>query len=271
MVGPIAQLVALACFLNVKLRGQTVPTFFPSNSTATFCDRIRFMRPGKREEDDWEIVASSTDDWFDWVATQNYLFAYLDYAPVNDPLLSDRLSAGFVGGGGRWLLGTAKHGECDYWQAGWKVWDQKAPDRRIWRVDYGLMGFDNEFQGVPKSDLVALSEEFTSTLSAIEQFARKHQLDGFADAFALGRKCLQSDDPLSLIFHKDLSPDGLLDLNSLRLLAACQAASVFGGMGSWNDMSFDGEEGKTYDQLSDSLFALINRSICAATNSPVAS
>jgi len=270
MVGPIAQIVALACFLNTRLREQPVPVFFPTSSTATFCDWIRFMRPGKNEEDDWQVVASSPDQWFDWVAEQKYLFAYLDYSPVNNPRLSDRLSAGFVGGGGRWLLGTAKQGDCDYWQAAWKVWDQKALDRRIWRVEYGLVGFDNEFEGVSKTDLIALSEEFISILSAIEQFARKHQLDGFAEAFALGQKCLRSGDPFALVFHKDLSPDGLLDLNAARLLAACQAASVFGGMGSWNDMSFEGEEGKVYEHLSDSLFALINRAVCAAANSPVA-
>jgi hypothetical protein len=37
-------------------------------------------------------------------------------------------------------------------------------------------------------------------------------------------------------------PAGLLNLSAAQLLTACRTPWVFGGMGSWNDMSFDGKE-----------------------------
>ncbi len=50
------------------------------------------------------------------------------------------------------------------------------------------------------------------------------------------------------------------------MLAACQKAWVFGGMGSWNDMGFDGEDQKDYVRLSEALFQALNAAIVAAAN-----
>jgi hypothetical protein len=41
-------------------------------------------------------------------------------------------------------------------------------------------------------------------------------------------------------------------------------------MGSWNDMSFEGEDQKRYDYLSDTLFVLLTRAIAASANTTVA-
>jgi hypothetical protein len=50
------------------------------------------------------------------------------------------------------------------------------------------------------------------------------------------------------------------------MLDAAQSAWVFGGMGSWNDMSFDGEEQREYEEVSEQLFTAVNNAICVATN-----
>lgn len=42
MVGPTAQLVALACHFNA--RAMPAEAFFPANSTCTFCEHIHFIR-----------------------------------------------------------------------------------------------------------------------------------------------------------------------------------------------------------------------------------
>lgn len=76
-----------------------------------------------------------------------------------------------------------------------------------------------------------------------------------------------ANDPLALVYHKDLVPEGLLSLSARQILAACQAAWVFGGMGSWNDLAFDGQEQSRYRGLSNELFALLNMAICASVNS----
>jgi hypothetical protein len=37
-------------------------------------------------------------------------------------------------------------------------------------------------------------------------------------------------------------------------------------MGSWNDMSFEGDAGKEYETASEQLFSALNDAICAAAN-----
>jgi hypothetical protein len=107
-------------------------------------------------------------------------------------------------------------------------------------------------------------------LNEIEAFARRLQRNAFAECFAKARLCLSADDPLALTFHKDFAPPGILPHNAAQMLAACQAAWVFGGMGSWNDQIFEGQDGKEYDRLSAALFGLLNESICAAANASAA-
>jgi len=182
-------------------------------------------------------------------------------------MLSDRMSAGFVGGGGDWYIATQRGNKGDCWRAYWKVWDRSAPNNRIWQVDYLLVCDADVTEDPSATDLKGLSERFSSVLVDTEGFAKKHGHDNFAKCFARALECLSSNDPFSLVYHKDLAPAGLLRLDAMRLLACCQAAWVFGGMGSWNDICFEGDENREYERLSDALFNLINEAICEAANS----
>lgn len=70
----------------------------------------------------------------------------------------------------------------------------------------------------------------------------------------------------STTYHSDLAPTPAIPLEAKQLLAAVQAAWVFGGMGSWNDLGFDGDDQREYDALSGKLFLLINQTLCSAIN-----
>ena len=65
----------------------------------------------------------------------------------------------------------------------------------------------------------------------------------------------------------DLARGGRLPLDARQILGAAQAAWVFGGMGSWNDLGFEGHAQDEYTALSDELFSLLNQAICEAANS----
>lgn len=67
-------------------------------------------------------------------------------------------------------------------------------------------------------------------------------------------------------YHKDLYFPGSLSKTSEAMLDAAQSAWVFGGMGSWNDMTFDGEERREYEAASEELFTAVNNAICVAAN-----
>jgi hypothetical protein len=273
MVGPTAQLIALACHFNGRARGIPAEIFFPSNSTCRFCEYVRLVRRrcnwfGKSTS--WQTDASTPDVWLAREAKPDRS-ALILHQRFDDPRISDRMSAGFIGGGGRWLLTTTSGGSCDVWEAGWEVGNRDAADQRIWRVTYGLIE-ENSRTDFPRSQsLDVLHRSLRSSLEEILLFAERNQLEGFAGCFRKGIACLSAKDPFELVFHKDLAPAGLLGLAAKQILAACQAAWVFGGMGSWNDMGFDGEEQVVYERVSENLFSLLNECICAGTNSSAGS
>ena len=72
-------------------------------------------------------------------------------------------------------------------------------------------------------------------------------------------------------YHGDLAPEGSLPPLARCLLDACQTAWVFGGMGSWNDLTFDGPDGAEYDRVSEWLFTALNEAIYTGANSSCAS
>ena len=59
----------------------------------------------------------------------------------------------------------------------------------------------------------------------------------------------------------DFAPESILPAEARQLLAAVHWSWVFGGMGSWNDLLFEGEDQKTYDRISERLFQAVNAAI----------
>jgi hypothetical protein len=88
----------------------------------------------------------------------------------------------------------------------------------------------------------------------------------FADCFGKAIESLTGTDDPKHGYHRNLAPIGLLSDQAARTLDACQASWVFGGMGSWNDLGFDGEDQRLYERGSERLFRAINAAIAAATN-----
>lgn len=268
MNGTNAQFVSLTCHGNAALRGLETPQFFPSNSTCQFCDRITFVELsktffGKSKEVE---VANTPDMWFAYLKRAGARGLRLVSSPRNDSGISDRMSAGFVGGGEAWSIEAIHtNGRSNYWQSRWEVWNQDAPERRIWRVAYGRVSESKTI--IPSTpELPMIRSELQSALQDIREFALCNDCGGFADCFAKGIAVLARSSAAQRGYHQDIAPLGCISPVAASLLDACQHAWVFGGMGSWNDMGFDGEKGKDYDRVSERLFRALNQAIAAATN-----
>ena len=129
MNGPIAQIVALTCHANAFLRGKRIPRLFPTNSTCQFCDRVtfvEFVKPlfGSQQE---KTVAQNPDEWFALLRVRNTHGVRLARSSHSDPRISDRMSAGFIGGGGIWSMEVLlPKQQSDFWAARWEVWNQNA-------------------------------------------------------------------------------------------------------------------------------------------------
>ena len=268
MNGPIAQIVALTCYGNAILAERQAPQFFPANSTSQFCEYVKFVEItksffGKPSE---KVVASTPDDWLASLRTKKVLGIRLHRTAQNDPKVADRMLAGFVGGGGTWMMEVCRaDGRSEFWASRWEVGDQQAKDRRIWRVTYGLVT-EAKTADIKQKPTPETTDAFRKSLRAIHVFAERENCEGFAKCFATALQAL--DDPKTDAgYHKDIAPPGHLDDGAMSLLKASMSAWVFGGMGSWNDMGFDGSKQKEYESVSESLFTVINEAILTAANS----
>ena len=271
MQGTIAQIISLTTHGSVFLTGRPTDGFYPNNSTFKFCEYVRFVDL-KKNGAQWDELPYAEDppSWFERLKNEGATAVRMIYAStggqqVGDRKISDRMLVGFVGGGGRWILEVVKSRGSDFWEVGWKVGDKDRKDQRIWRVTYGRIAANQAPAGNPPNDLAGLKARLGEILRAIGAFARNHKLDGFAQAFERGLAQLDAADPAGP-YHVDLAPASALPLPAAQLLAAAQSAWVFGGMGSWNDMGFEGEDQETYERLSEELYKLLNATLVVAAN-----
>jgi hypothetical protein len=272
MNGPIAQIVALTCHANAFLRDMSVPEFFPDNSTCKFCDWVKFVSVsktlfGKSRE---TLVAQNPNEWFQNLKSSGTLVVRLSCTSQNKPGISDRMSAAFVGGAGTWAMETVRErGKPSFWLSRWQVWNQKAPERRIWRVDYVRVSEAASAES-HNADLELTQERFRSALSEIHGFSEKQGSDGFTACFARAIETLDSHGEKRHGYHKDLFVKGVAPQLAEALLDAAQSAWVFGGMGSWNDLGFEGADQIEYKRVSQQLFAVLNETIRLAANASCA-
>ena len=265
MNGPIAQLAALTCHGNAFLGGRDFPAFFPSNSTCRFCDRIEFVEFEANAKGDQirKTLAANPDAWIHELPIREVDGLRLLFGARNDPHISDRMSAGFAGGGHVWTLEVKRDdGLSEYWSPDWSVWNADAPDRRIWRVSYRLT-LTKPSEPYKGRNLAIVKQTFRESLTEIQEFSERHTQGIFAQHFADALASL--DDPGADVgYHKDIAVPGQLNADAESLLKASMCAWVFGGMGSWNDMGFAQPIQTEYENESDKLFDVIHEAIEAS-------
>jgi hypothetical protein len=266
MNGTIAQAVALVCHANGAIRG--LPSlFWPTNSTTQFCEFVRFVRfERKLFGGHQEAAAANTpDEWFDTLIKQRTIAVRLQHGPGAADALPDRMSAGFVGGGGHWILEVLGADErVSRWIARWEVGKRGAPDHRIWRVTYGLVQRSRPERNVARPSFVDVRAELSAALTEIHAFSEQHGVNPFTALFARALDSMGGGPATG--YHKDLAPEGVLGDDARTVLDACQSAWVFGAMGSWNDLGFEGDEQQRYERVSERLYQAVLAAIVAATN-----
>lgn len=266
----IAQVVALTIYGNAcLLRPSAAAGFYPANSTFQYCEYVNFVDL-RAEGNQWleEAFASDPLVWFETLRKHGVNTLRMQYGSSGQAQPADRMLVGFIGGGGRWLMEAQQSGLSDLWEASWKVGDRTRKDQRIWRVTYRRVAANQPLiRPHGREDPERLLHEFDRHLIAIEEFAREQKLRNFADLFQRARSRLHSDPPYSDQYHSDLTRPELVPITACRLLAACQDAWVFGGMGSWNDQGFDAAAQPKYEALSEKLYQLLNRATVVAANS----
>ncbi|MGH9561577.1 MAG: hypothetical protein ACRD3S_08985 [Terracidiphilus sp.] len=270
MQSPLVQMIALTCYGNAALSGHVVSRFFPDHSTCKFCDSIGFIAAGPPKDGERQLVpiADTPDHWFAYLSKKNAIGLRLSQKAQNHPQISDRMSAGFVGGGRQWKIEALRRdGTSEFWFGKWELWNKTAPENRIWKVTYGLCEIA-QTQPVQLRSLEAIIGDLRPTLDEIRAFSDREQCGGFTKCFEDALLALQ-DPQADIGYHKDLFLPDTLEPAAISLLKAAMSAWVFGGMGSWNDMGFQGAVQAEYERLSDRLFELLNEAVEAAASSSV--
>jgi hypothetical protein len=275
MQGAIAQIIALTTYGNAFITGSPAfdaSGFYPANSVFTFCEHVRFAY--LREKDAVIEEVAYADDPLEWFAclkrdeiyALRLIYGSTEAQKPGDERIADRRLVGFVGGGGRWLIETITPSGSDFWEARWQVGDQNRADNKIWRVTYGRIASSRPTLERKAVDINELKTRMVDNLAAIAEFARARNLGGFARAFDAGIAQLNAQELCNSAYHADLAPELALPLEASQLLCAAQAAWVFGGMGSWNDLWFGADDQSIYERLSEELYQLLNAAIVTAAN-----
>jgi hypothetical protein len=265
--GSIAQAATLAIFGNDILRGYSRENFWPASTVFKFCKAVRFVAlSGEATKPTESLFAEDPVQWISRLRGEGTTSLRLHDIPRNDPRISDRMSVGFVGGGGRWVIETRQAQASDLWEARWQVMNKDDPDQKIWGVTYFRTFHGGAHIPTQPRNLTALRDDLSIVLAKIEAFATRQRLEHFAGAFRNAAGKLSSTDPLAGTYHSDLVPTPAMPLEAKQLLGAVLAAWVFGGMGSWNDLGFDGNDQQEYTELSDELFVLLNQAISVAVS-----
>ena len=146
----------------------------------------------------------------------------------------------------------------------WETSQPQAPDKRIWRVQY-----DRQLEKVSTEnqqyDIDSLRMQLGGTLKDIAMLARAEDMSYWADKFDKAYAILYHLTPEAQYYHHDLLASDQYALAARQLLFAAGEAWVFGGMGWWNDNTFNDKE--SYERLTGQLYDTINKSVVAAVNS----
>lgn len=269
MNGTLAQLISLTSFGNSFLNGQNVNGFYPGNSTFQYCNTVdfrTFKKPlfGKQKE---VITASNPNLWFKLLKSDGCKKLRLYYESKQpEGNAKEHQLAGFVGGGGTWLIEAIYEKSSDYWANRWGVTNKEAEDKRIWTVNYGRT-LSNERTTNQQKNLLELRIDLQNTLTEISDFAFNQDLENWGNIFQNALNLLASESPQDSFYQPDIIVANNYELINRQLLFASGRSYVFGGMGSWNDIWLkDGSEQGNYDRLTSKLYELVNSSIVAAIN-----
>jgi hypothetical protein len=262
MQGGIAQTIGLVLSANARKRGLQT-TNWPDGSIYTFCNRVTFL--GRKRDEPLGfgrvLEVDNPDHWLETLPAQ-MTKAQLCALSRSDPNISDRESVGFANGGPIFLAQIVAP-NLESWQGNWEVTDKDRDDQRIWSVTYRNVA--NIADPPPSYPLSEVRDALTEALEEAAKFSSAHNM-GFTASFTAAQKALSDRTPLEGFYHADMVPDGLLALEHLQIFASAAKAWVFGGMGSWNDIWFEGADQLIYQELSDRLFSAIVNGLVQATN-----
>ncbi|MHA1246427.1 MAG: hypothetical protein ACTSPE_03810 [Candidatus Thorarchaeota archaeon] len=261
----LRQAVALCTYANVHLTGANLSVDIET-LTAQHCYSMRFVTRGMEGvAGSSQEIAGNAYDWLRYLAENGAVGVTLRAINSRDDI-SGPTDAASVGGMIPWFLEVSRQTECDVYQT-----DQDAGGtsvQRPWEAVYVLTD-----SGVACSQNVTMAvgeatRKLRDVLVALASFAETFPRTAhWSHRFMTALHVL--DGSLKLA-RDEIVPEGVFADQAERLLFATSASWVFGGMGSWTDLSFqDPRQQEMYLNLTNALYSSICDAMGSAVNSLV--
>lgn len=272
MKAEVGQILALANYGNAALQRRS--SFTEIEATQLFGS---LADVALQEKEGGEFLSPS--DWFVRQQAAGCKAFVVDWGDTSKSRLSARMSNGFVGGGVVWRLGlvfdTQRTGllhslfggeRIGFFRPKWNFQGRSEEDNvlPVWQVRYLFDGRSGASMQSAQTDLSALASELKCSLEQVHDFARRESLDNWAGIFSNAIEMLRGEN--SAEQTNTYHPAEFFSPDALRIHKAAETASVFGGMGSWNDLGFEGKVQSEYDLVSNRLYLAVNNALRGVTN-----
>ncbi|MCX6791369.1 MAG: hypothetical protein NTV62_04270 [Candidatus Gribaldobacteria bacterium] len=268
MIISILQAMTLVVHGNAFLsKDYDISSYYPDNKVFAFDDKVIFGELDNKTSQ-FLTIANGPIEWLKHLKKDGCRLLRLFYAsPEDDFAGNKRILAGMVGGGGDWWIETIFTDYSNQWF--WKedITHKEALDGKIWTITYfsSLKKMDP-----PEADsdtFEVVEQNLKKALTNIKQFSANQKLDNWIQIFERALMVLDGKEANSDEFNKCF-PVEFCTEQFFQLAGSADIAWVFGGMGSWNDLSFDKPEDQAeYDNLSDELYLSLVLSLVYVTNS----
>lgn len=258
MNGILAQCIAIAHHGRSWLADAVgdPPEFTDGHSTFQYVSSVTFVGP--------EFDAVGVTPWLRHLAAAGVTELGLLLPDVSQPPADGaapwHVRAAYSGGLPVSLYTSAADGGTA-WLADWQA--DGGDVAKPWRVFYRAAPSEVELDRPPVAEA---KDALVEALLAAAEFARTHRMEPWDMTFEAARVTGLSGNP-EAAFHNDSLPADGVPLEKRQLWAMATGAEVFGGMGSWNDVSFDDPAAQRgYDAVSSTLYAAIMRAFQACVN-----
>ncbi|MBN2231062.1 MAG: hypothetical protein JW779_15870 [Candidatus Thorarchaeota archaeon] len=259
----IARNVALVTYGNLFLQGRD--SQFDIETLVTHnCYRLDFVEPTiAGVAGSVRTLASDAYKWFKYLKDNGVKVLKLHFETNLESDLPDHISAAFIGGGSNWFIEAQSDHSSALYLCGWIPTESGGYDLR--KTHYLHLNSETHHLDNLVSSVNESREELSSILQELSEFAgrfdySKHWSENFKTSHAI----LLEFEPKT---DDELLPAGIYSKEARQLIEGALSSWVFGGMGSWNDMSFDGDDQDLYSTLSDRLYTAICSSIVSGVNS----
>ncbi len=254
------QIVALTAYANAYLNDKKV-SFDKSHPAGYGYKNIKFVSKVAQLEPVAQrvLLAQNPNDWFKFLKKNNVSRLFLTYQMPENMFSKDHLEATKGKKVGKWNVIAKKQNSYDLWT-------------NYTQAEYGdainyyhLILKDTSFDLLKFPSLKTTKLYLNEILTDLISFTKENKLKNWTSVFQKALEILSIED-VSKLVDENYFPADCFGLEAKQVMATIDHAWVFGGMGSFTDVS-QVNDYDLYRRLSANLYNTLCNALAAVTNS----